>query len=57
MDFANELSLEQQFKLAIYDDKISKLTHKQSHNYLIDILKEMMIMDNIIKHMVKNNPL
>nr|YP_010337172.1 phycytochrome bilisome degradation protein [Pseudoerythrocladia kornmannii]QUE28253.1 nblA [Pseudoerythrocladia kornmannii]UNJ16757.1 phycytochrome bilisome degradation protein [Pseudoerythrocladia kornmannii] len=57
MDFSNELSLEQEFKLAIYYEKINKLNQIQSQKYLIDILKQMMTIDNIIKHMVKNSSL
>lgn len=54
MDFSNELSLEQEFKLAVYSKKIKKLDRKQSQKYLKDILKQMMTIDNTIKHMVKN---
>nr|QUE28660.1 nblA [Porphyrostromium japonicum] len=53
MDFSNELSLEQEFKLTIYNDKIGSMSTAQSHEYLVEILKQMMIVDNIIKHMVK----
>lgn len=56
MDFSNELSLEQEFKLAIYNEKINKMNVVQSQNYLLAVLKQMMIIDNIIKHMVKNTP-
>nr|QUE28076.1 nblA [Sahlingia subintegra] len=56
MDFSNELSLEQEFKLAIYNEKINKMNVIQSQTYLLAILKQMMIIDNIIKHMVKNMP-
>ena len=53
MDFSNDLSLEQEFKLTIYNDKIGSMSTTQSQEYLIEILKQMMIVDNIIKHMVK----
>nr|YP_010337765.1 phycytochrome bilisome degradation protein [Sahlingia subintegra]UNJ17350.1 phycytochrome bilisome degradation protein [Sahlingia subintegra] len=56
MDFSNELSLEQEFKLAIYNEKINKMNTAQSRIYLVEVLKQMMIIDNIIKHMVKNTP-
>nr|QUE28823.1 nblA [Porphyropsis coccinea] len=56
MNFANELSLEQQFKLTIYHETINKLDQQQSQQYLVDILKQAMMIDNIIKHMVKNAP-
>lgn len=57
MDFSHGLSLEQEFKLTIYNDKINKMSTKESQEYLVEILKQMMIVDNIIKHMVKNTSL
>ena len=57
MDFSDGLSLEQEFKLTIYNDKINKMTTEESQEYLIEILRQMMILDNIIKHMVKNTSL
>lgn len=56
MDFSNELSLEQEFKLTIYNEQISKMNAEESQDYLIEILKQMMMIDNIIKHMVKTTP-
>nr|YP_009297330.1 phycobilisome degradation protein [Erythrotrichia carnea]AOM66673.1 phycobilisome degradation protein [Erythrotrichia carnea] len=56
MDFSNELSLEQEFKLTIYNEKISQMDKNTSQDYLIEILKQMMIVDNIIRHMVRNTP-
>ena len=56
MDFSNELSLEQEFKLTIYNEKINKMDKENSHDYLIELLKQMMMLDNIIKHTVKNTP-
>nr|QUE29375.1 nblA [Erythrotrichia longistipitata] len=57
MNFSNGLSLEQEFKLTIYNEKINKMTTEESQDYLVEILKQMMIVDNIIKHMVKNTSL
>nr|YP_009393482.1 phycobilisome degradation protein [Bostrychia simpliciuscula]ARW62044.1 phycobilisome degradation protein [Bostrychia simpliciuscula] len=51
----NKLTLEQEFKLAIYQDKIYQLNKKNIKIYLIKILKQMMIKDNIIKYYIKNS--
>nr|QUE28459.1 nblA [Porphyrostromium boryanum] len=56
MDFSNELSLEQEFKLTIYNDRISDMNAIQSQKYLVEVLRQMMIIDNIIRHTVKSNP-
>lgn len=55
MNRSNELSLEQEFKLAVYKKKLSKLNDKESKKYLIATLKQMMIKDNIIKYFIKNS--
>ena len=55
MDSANRLTLEQEFKLAIYKQKIYKLNDKNIKKHLILCLKQMMIKDNIIKYFIKNS--
>ena len=51
----NQLNLEQEFLLKIYENKIQKLTKIQAQKYLKKILKIMMIKDNIIKYYIKNS--
>ena len=51
----NQLNLEQEFLLKIYENKIKKLTKIQAQKYLKKILKTMMIKDNIIKYYIKNS--
>uniref|UniRef100_UPI0030035099 phycobilisome degradation protein n=1 Tax=Anunuuluaehu liula TaxID=3049639 RepID=UPI0030035099 len=55
MDNANRLTLEQEFKLAIYIKKIYKLDNKKTKKHLMLTLKQMMIKDNIIKYFIKNS--
>lgn len=54
MDNNNELTLEQEFKLAIYIQKVNSLNNTNIKRHLIEILKQMMMKDNIIKYFVKN---
>lgn len=54
MKKSNELSLEQEFRLANYKKQLIKLTSKQSKKYLIITLKKMMIKDNIIKYFLQD---
>nr|YP_009394510.1 phycobilisome degradation protein [Vertebrata thuyoides]ARW63072.1 phycobilisome degradation protein [Vertebrata thuyoides] len=51
----NELSLEQKFKIAIYIKKIEGFNRNITKKYLITILKEMMIKDNLIKYFIKKS--
>nr|QCI04611.1 gbilisome degradation protein [Apoglossum ruscifolium] len=55
MQNLNKLTLEQEFKLIIYRQKLSKLNNQQAKTYLKKILKEMMIKDNVIKFYIKNS--
>nr|YP_009398864.1 phycobilisome degradation protein [Cliftonaea pectinata]ARW68166.1 phycobilisome degradation protein [Cliftonaea pectinata] len=55
MSSINKLTLEQEFKLAIYTNKITQLNNKKLKIYLSQILKQMMIKDNIIKYYIKNS--
>lgn len=55
MDQTNLLSLEQELKLAIYEQKVYKLNHKNMKKHLKSVLKQMMIKENIIKYFIKNS--
>lgn len=50
----NELTLEQEFKLAVLKKEVKKLNEFQSRLYLVELLKQMMIKDNIIKYLIKD---
>nr|WDA98832.1 phycobilisome degradation protein [Sciadococcus taiwanensis] len=51
----NNLSLEQEFKLKVYSEELKKLNQKQSQKHLIEVLKQMMLKDNIIKYLIKHS--
>ena len=55
MNNANKLTLEQEFKLAIYKKKIYRLDNTNMKKHLMVTLKQMMIKDNIIKFFLKNS--
>ena len=55
MDTSNQLSLEQEFELVSYKQKIDPLNLKQAQKLLIETLKTMMLKDNIIKYVVKHS--
>nr|YP_010618853.1 Phycobilisome degradation protein [Deltalsia parasitica]WAX02866.1 Phycobilisome degradation protein [Deltalsia parasitica] len=50
----NRLTLEQEFKIALYINQINLLNNKCTKKYLINVLKKMMIKDNIIRYCIKN---
>jgi len=53
MNQPNNLSLEQQLKLAITGRKIEKLNLTNSRQYLYLTIEYMLIKDNIIKFLLK----
>nr|YP_009511216.1 phycobilisome degradation protein [Gracilariopsis longissima]YP_010199355.1 phycobilisome degradation protein [Gracilariopsis tenuifrons]AXI97093.1 phycobilisome degradation protein [Gracilariopsis longissima]UAD89009.1 phycobilisome degradation protein [Gracilariopsis longissima]UAD89213.1 phycobilisome degradation protein [Gracilariopsis tenuifrons] len=55
MDKTNQLTLEQEFKLAIYRQKVYKLNDKLLKKHVIATLKQMIIKDNMIKFFIKNS--
>jgi hypothetical protein len=54
MDQALNLSLEQQFKLQVLREEVKTLTHEQAQQYLIEVFRQMMVKDNLVKHLLKN---
>jgi len=54
MSNVNKLTLEQEFKLTQYKRKIKKLNNKYLKKHLIDLLKLMMVKDNLIKYFIRN---
>lgn len=57
MNVSNQLSLEQEFELILYKQKIEPLNLEQSRNLLSEILKTMLLKDNIVKYVIKNSHL
>lgn len=57
MSKSNELTLEQEFKLAVYKQKVAKLDNKQSRRHLIATLQQMMLKDTVIKYFIRNSNL
>ena len=48
------LSLEQQFKLQVLREEIKNLTREQAQEYLMEVFRQMMVKDNLVKHLLKN---
>jgi hypothetical protein len=47
------LSLEQMFNLRIYESQIKGLSQEESQNYLLEVLRQLMVKDNLIKQLLK----
>lgn len=54
METPGNLSLEQQFKLEVLQKEVKRLTQEQAQAYLIELLRQNMVKDNLLKHWIKN---
>lgn len=55
METPGQLTLEQQFKLQVFRDQVKGLTQEQAQEYLLEVLRQMMVKDNLFKNLLKNS--
>jgi hypothetical protein len=55
MDIPTELSLEQQFNLTVYEKQIEGLSAEQAQDYLREVLRQLMLKDNVITYLLKKD--
>jgi hypothetical protein len=51
---ALELSLEQQFSLKQYEHQVTQLSSDQAQEFLIEVFRQLMVKDNIIRSLMKS---
>ena len=49
-----ELTLEQQFKLKVYIERIKLISLEESHILLVEMMRQNMIKDNVIKDLLNS---
>jgi hypothetical protein len=54
IEMSGNLSLEQQFKLKLYQEQVKFLSQEQAQQYLVEVLRQMMVKDNLLKDLLKN---
>ncbi len=54
MDLPAQLSMEQQFKLQVLKEQVASLSKEQAQEYLLEMFRQMMVKDNLVKHLMKN---
>ncbi len=47
------LSMEQQFKLQVLRDQVKTLTQDQAQEYLIEVMRQNMVKENLFKYWMK----
>ncbi len=53
MDGSTKLSMEQQFKLKVLQEQVRDLTKEQAQEYLLEMFRQMMVKDNLMKQLMK----
>lgn len=48
------LTLEQQFNMKVYEDQVKNLSADQAQEFLLELMRQMMIKDNVIRHLMKH---
>jgi hypothetical protein len=54
MDLSAQLSLEQQFKLKVLQEQVQSLSKEQAQEYLLEMFRQMMVKDNLVKNLLKD---
>jgi hypothetical protein len=54
MEMPTGLSLEQQFKLQVLRDEIKNLSLEQAQEYLVEVLRQSMVKENLYKNWLKS---
>ncbi|MDF0554893.1 NblA/ycf18 family protein [Kamptonema sp. UHCC 0994] len=47
------LTLEQQFKLQVLREEVKQLSLEQAQEYLVEVLRQSMVRENLYKHWMK----
>jgi len=54
MDTPGQLTLEQEFKLKVLQEQTKNLGLEQAQEYVAELLRQMMVKDNLVKHLLKD---
>ena len=54
MDMPGQLTLEQQFQLQVLKDQVRNLSQEDAQNYVVEVMRQMMVKDNLVKHLLKS---
>ncbi|GET42793.1 MULTISPECIES: NblA/ycf18 family protein [Microseira] len=57
MEFPVGLSLEQQFNLKAYEQQVKGLSQEEAQGFLLEVMRQLMVKDNVIKHLMKTKRL
>ena len=53
MESPISLTVEQQFTLRVLTQQVKSLNQEQAQEYLLEVLRQMMVKDNVVKQLMK----
>ena len=53
MESQGNLTLEQQFKLTVVKEQVKDLSLEQAQEFVVEMMRQMMVKDNLVKQMLK----
>ena len=53
-DLPGSLTMEQEFKLKVVKEQVKGLSLEQAQEYVVEMMKQMMLKDNLVKELLKN---
>ncbi|MEO1095026.1 MAG: NblA/ycf18 family protein [Cyanobacteria bacterium J06638_28] len=54
MEFSGKLTLEQEFELKIIEEQVKGLSIEQAQDYVVKIMRQMMMKENLFKRLLKD---
>ncbi|MGK7923030.1 MAG: NblA/ycf18 family protein [Trichodesmium sp.] len=54
MEMPINLTMEQQFKLQVLRDEVKSLSREEAQEYLVEVLRQSMVKENLFKHWMKD---
>ncbi|UBF29668.1 NblA/ycf18 family protein [Kovacikia minuta CCNUW1] len=45
----------QKFNLKVYEDEVKTLSQEQAQEFLLELLRQLMVKENVIKHLLKES--
>lgn len=49
-----KLTMEQQFRLQVLSEQVQNLSQEEAQKYLLEMFRQMMVKDNLFKHLIKH---
>lgn len=54
MNESIELTLEQKFRLQSFKSQVSRMSHEQAQQFLVELYEQMMVRETMYKHFLKH---